>query len=78
MSNLLKKYGISAEREREMWRKQNREDLLYWASLSFTKKIELLEGLEEVARAFHGGKLPRTADEHEEQTSETLSPGRKS
>jgi len=67
MSNLFQKYGISPEQEREMWRNQNRDDLLYWASLSLAKKIELIEGLEEVARAFHGGKLPRSADEHEEQ-----------
>lgn len=66
MSNLFQKYGISPEQEREMWRNQNRDDLLYWASLSLATKIELIEGLEEVARAFHGGKLPRSADEHEE------------
>jgi len=29
----------------------------------------MLEDMEEVARAFHGGKLPRSADEHEERTT---------
>lgn len=58
MSNLLAKYGIPTEKEREMWRQQNRADLLYWAFLPFTKKIQMLEDMEEVAKAFHGGKLP--------------------
>jgi hypothetical protein len=50
--------GITPE-EREMWRKQNIADLLYWADLPLAKKIELVEGMEEVARSIHGGKLPR-------------------
>ena len=68
MSNLFAKYGISPEKEREMWRQQNRADLLYWADLPFTKKIQMLEDMEEVAKAFHGGKLPPSPDEHEEQS----------
>ena len=66
MSNLLAKYGISAEQEREMWRAHRREQLVCWAGLPFAQKIRMLEDMEEVARAFHGGKLPRSADEHEE------------
>lgn len=58
MTNLLAKYGISAERERAMWRKQNRKDLLQWAFLPLTKKIQMLEDMEEVAKSIHGGKLP--------------------
>ncbi len=67
MSDLLAKYGISAEEEREMWRAHRREQLVCWAALPFAMKIQMLEGMEEVARAFHRGKLPRSADEHEEQ-----------
>jgi hypothetical protein len=69
VSDLFAKYGISPEKERELWREQNRKDLLYWADLPLTKKIELLEGMEEVARSIHGGKLPPSPDEHEERTS---------
>jgi len=58
MTNLLAKYGISEERERAMWREQNRKDLLQWAFLPLTKKIQMLEDMEEVAKAFHRGKLP--------------------
>ena len=59
---------VSAE-DRKLWERQNIADLLYWADLPLTKKIEMLEGMEEVARSIHGGKLPRSADEHEEQVS---------
>ena len=58
MANLLAKYGISAEREKEMWRQQNIADLRYWAGLSLTQKIQMLEDMEEVAKSMHGGKLP--------------------
>ena len=64
MANLLAKYGISAEREKEMWRQQNIADLRYWAGLSLTQKIQMLEDMEEVAKSIHGGKLPpRLAEE---------------
>jgi len=56
-----------SQEERKLWRQQNIADLLECADLPFTKKIQMLEDMEEVARAFHGGKLPRSADEHEEQ-----------
>ena len=59
---------ISAE-DRKRWERQNLADLLYWADLPFTTKIQMFEDMEEVARAFNGGKLPRTADEHEEPAS---------
>jgi hypothetical protein len=68
MSEPTTKYSITPE-EREMWRKQNIADLLYWADLPFAKKIELVEGMEEVARSIHGGKLPPSPDEHEERTT---------
>ncbi len=58
MANLLAKYGISGDREKEMWRERNRADLLYWADLTLTKKIQMLEDMEEVAKSMHGGKLP--------------------
>jgi hypothetical protein len=56
-----------SEKERELWKRHNIESLLEWADLPFTKKIQMLEEMEEVARAFHGGKLPPSPDEHEEQ-----------
>jgi hypothetical protein len=61
---------ISAE-DRKRWERQNLADLLYWADLPFTTKIQILEDMEEVARAFHGGKLPRSPDEHEEQNGQS-------
>jgi len=58
MSNLLASYGISPEREREMWDAHRREQLLHWASFTLTQKIQMLEEMEEVAKSMHGGKLP--------------------
>lgn len=69
MSNILAKYGISAERERAMWREQNRKDLLYCASWSLGKKIEAVEGMEQVARSIRREKFSSTTDEHEERTT---------
>jgi len=60
---------IARQNEKEAWRRHHIESLLEWASLPFTRKIQMLEDMEEVARAFHGGKLPRSADEHEERTT---------
>ena len=56
-----------SDAEREMWRKQNVADLLYWADFSFTQRIKMVEGLEQVARSIHGSKLPSSLDEHDEQ-----------
>jgi hypothetical protein len=61
-----------SEEEKKMWRRHNVESRLEDAALSFAEKIKVLENLEEVARAFHGGKLPRTADEHDGQTQIVL------
>ena len=69
MSTSSVRREFSPERDREMWRQHNIESLLESASLPFTTKIQMLEDMEEVARAFNGGKLPRTADEHEEPAS---------
>jgi len=57
---------ISAE-DRKRWEQQNLADLLYWADLPFTEKIQMLENMGEVVRALHGRKLPRSTDEHDEQ-----------
>ncbi|MGI8438564.1 MAG: hypothetical protein ACR2NX_16960 [Chthoniobacterales bacterium] len=65
MSNLLAKYGISGEREKEMWARQNLADLLYHADLPLTKKIQMLEDMEELAKSMHGGKLPKSPEEIE-------------
>jgi hypothetical protein len=64
MSNLLARHGISPEREKEMWKRQNLADLLYYADLPLTKKIQMLEDMEEVAKSIHGGKLPPRPPEH--------------
>jgi len=69
VSEASNKSLTSAEKEHELWQRHHIESLLSWADLPFTKKIQMLEDMEEVARAFHGGKLPRSADEHEERTT---------
>jgi hypothetical protein len=57
---------ISAQ-ERKLWEKHNIDTLREWRAIPFTKKIQMVEEMEEVAKAFHGGKLPRSADEDKEQ-----------
>lgn len=52
------KIKVITPEEREMWERQNLADLLYYADLPFTKKIQMLEDMEEVAKSIHGGKLP--------------------
>ncbi len=53
---------ISPE-ERKLWEKHNLDTLREWRALSFTDKIRMLEEMEELVRAFPGGRLPRTANE---------------
>ncbi len=65
MSNLLAKYGISAAQEKEMWERQNLADLLYHADLPLTKKIQMLEDMEEVAKSMHHGRLPKSPEQIE-------------
>lgn len=65
MSNLLAKFGISEEREKGMWRKQERADLLFHAHLPFAKKIQILEEMEKLAKSMHGGKLPKSPEQME-------------
>jgi hypothetical protein len=57
---------ISPE-ERTLWKKHNIETLREWRAIPLTKKIQMIEELEEVARSLHGGKLPPSADEHQER-----------
>jgi hypothetical protein len=56
---------VSAE-ERKRWKLQNIADLLRDADLPFRDKLQMIEGMVEVARAFHHGKLPPSPDEHPE------------
>ncbi len=56
---------ISAQ-DRKLWEQHNIADLLESAELSFTQKIQTLEGMIEVARSIHHGELPPSPDEHEE------------
>jgi hypothetical protein len=58
---------ISPE-ERKLWEAHNIQTLREWRAIPFSRKIQMLEEMEEVARAFHGGKLPPSPDEHEEST----------
>ena len=69
MSNSSTRTGLSPEKEKELWRQQNIESLLECASLPFAEKIQMVENMIDVVRAFHGGKLPPSPDEHEEKTS---------
>ena len=57
--------ALSPEKEKELWHKHHVESLLSWADLPLTAKIKMLGDMEETARALHGGKLPKTADEHD-------------
>lgn len=63
------KIDWSCFEERKRWERANPETLQEWAALSLTEKIKLLEEMEEIARSFHGGKLPPSADEREELTN---------
>lgn len=67
MSKTSSGSGLSSKEEKEAWRRHRIESLLEWDSLPFTRKIQMVEEMEEVARAFHGGKLPNSPDEHEER-----------
>ena len=53
-----------SDEDRERWERHNLEDLLCWADVPLTRKVQMLEEMEEVARAFHGGRLPCSPDEH--------------
>jgi len=63
------KIDWSCFEERRRWEEQNRETLLKWAALSFTEKIKIVEKMNEIARTFHSGRLPPSADEHEESST---------
>jgi hypothetical protein len=69
MSKTASERIISPEKEKELWRQHHIDSLLEWADLPFTRKIQMLEDMVEVARAFHGGKLPLSPDEHDERTT---------
>jgi hypothetical protein len=56
----------SATEEKELWRQHNIASLLECTSLPFTRKIQMLEEMEEVIRSIHKGKLPPSPDEHDE------------
>lgn len=68
MSKTGSERTISPEKEKELWRQHHIDSLLEWADLPFTRKIQMLEDMVEVARAFHGGKLPPSPDEHQEKS----------
>jgi hypothetical protein len=59
---------ISPE-ERKLWEKHNIETLSEWRAIPLTKKIQMIEELEEIVRSMHGGKLPSSTDEHEGRTT---------
>lgn len=47
---------ISPE-ERKLWEQHNIQTLREWRAIPFTRKIQMLEDMEEVVRSIHGGKL---------------------
>jgi hypothetical protein len=57
---------ISAE-ERKLWEKHNIDTLREWRAIPFTKKIQMVEEMEELARSMHGGNLPESPSEREQQ-----------
>jgi len=57
---------ISPE-DRKLWDRQNLADLLYWADLPFSRKLQMLEDMEELAKSMHGGKLPPPPPEREKK-----------
>lgn len=73
MSKTGSERTISPEKEKELWRQHHIDSLLEWADLPFTRKIQMLEDMVEVARAFHGGKLPPSPDEHQEKSGKLKS-----
>ena len=60
-TNLLAQYGISPEREQAMWKAHRREQLLFWASLPFGQKMEMVEEMGEVAEVFARSRAKRAA-----------------
>ena len=61
---MTRPHSLTPEQERAAWDAHRREQLLYWHSFPLTKKIRMLEDMEEVAKSMHGGKLPpRLAEE---------------
>jgi hypothetical protein len=69
VSKTSSKSELSLEEEKEAWRRHHIESLLESASLPFSRKIQMLEEMEEVARAFHGPAVAGSPDEHEERTT---------
>jgi hypothetical protein len=55
---------ISAE-DRKRWQQHNIETLREWRAIPFTRKIQMVEELEEVARSIHGGNLPEAPSERQ-------------
>jgi hypothetical protein len=53
--------------ERKLWEQHNIATLREWRAIPFTRKIQMVEEMTELARSMHGGKLPQSPDEHEEQ-----------
>lgn len=47
--NLLAPYGISREREQQMWAAHRREQLRSWAAQPLGRKLEMVEEMAELA-----------------------------
>ena len=59
---------ISPE-ERKLWEAHNIQTLREWRAIPFSRKIQMLEEMEEVVRAFHGPAVAGSPDEYEERTT---------
>ncbi|MFZ3375484.1 MAG: hypothetical protein WA183_08015 [Chthoniobacterales bacterium] len=69
MSKTSSKFELSLDEEKAAWRRHHIESVLQSAALPFSRKIQMLEEMEEVARAFHGPAVAGSPDEHEERTT---------
>jgi hypothetical protein len=69
VSKTSSKSKLSRKEEKQAWQRHHIESLLEAASLPFSRKIQMLEEMEEVARAFHGPAVAGSPGEHEERTT---------
>jgi hypothetical protein len=56
--------------DRKLWEEHNIATLREWRAIPFTRKIQMVEEMIEVARSIHGGKLPPSPDEHDEKSGQ--------
>jgi hypothetical protein len=60
---------ISAE-DRKRWEQHNIQTLREWRAISFAQKIQMVEEMEDLARAMHGGQLPLPPSERKQRQAD--------